>query len=182
MPSVADPGRHSDLHSNDYIELAKARVREVVPEADLTALAVVFTLIRTADRIAQDLETVHRPVGWTWAGFRILFWVWLLGPLEQREIASLTSSSAASVSSALNTLERDGFVRRQRDPGDRRRVRVELTTAGGSLVAEAFRSHNARERAWTAVLTEAERATLVELLSRMLDHGSRASTRPARRA
>ena len=56
----------------------------------------------------------QRPMGWTWPGFRVLFWIWLLGPLEPRTIASLVSASRASISSALNTLERDGFVVRSR--------------------------------------------------------------------
>jgi DNA-binding MarR family transcriptional regulator len=164
-----DPKSRSEPSSQDYVELAKARVLEVVPEADLSALAVLFTLIRVSDRITQDFETMHRPIGWSWAGFRILFWVWLLGPLEQREIASLTSASRASVSSALNTLERDGFVLRHRRSGDRRLVEVELTAHGDKLIAEAFKAHNARERAWVAVFSDDERAILVRLLSRLLD-------------
>ncbi len=155
--------------SSDYVELAKARIREVVPDADLSALSVVFTLIRASDRITQDLETVHRPIGWTWAGFRVLFWVWLLGTLEPREIAWLASASRASVSSVLNTLERDGFVVRRRGSGDRRLVTVELAPKGGELIAGAFKAHNAREQEWAAVFDENERATLVRLLSRLVD-------------
>ena len=58
--------------------------------------------------------------GLDWPGFRVLFWVSLLGPLEPREIATLASASRASVSSALNTLERNGFVTRSRSSTDRR--------------------------------------------------------------
>jgi len=94
-------------NAKSLLKLAQDHVRKVVPSADLTALAVSFTLIRAADRLVYDLETVHRQVGWTWPGFRVLFWLWLLGPLEQREIASLISASRASTSSILNTLQRD---------------------------------------------------------------------------
>lgn len=153
----------------DYVELAEARIRESVPGADLSAMAVVFTLIRAADRITQDLERVHRPVGWTWAGFRVMFWVWVLGPLEPRELARLTSASRASISSVLNTLERDGLITRGRDSVDRRLVKVELTGGTSERIATTFRCHNAREQEWVSPFDEVERATLVRLLGRILD-------------
>src|SRR5690242_8914229 len=93
--------------SGTILGLVRERVRSVVPDADLLALSVVFTLVRAAEQITYQLEVTQRPMGWTWPGFRVLFWIWLLGPLEPRAIASLASASRASISSALNTLERD---------------------------------------------------------------------------
>lgn len=177
---MSDHERLSMLNSIGYVELAQARVREVVPDADLSALAVVFTLIRASDRLVYDLETVHRPLGWTWPGFRILFWIWLLGPLEPRDIALLVNASRASISSVVNTLERDGFVVRRRGSNDRRLVTVELTTRGGERIAEAFNVHNQREREWVRVFSKEERTTLVELLSRLLDNGLPSTRVPPR--
>jgi DNA-binding MarR family transcriptional regulator len=157
-------------NAKSLLKLAQANVGAVVPDADLTALAVSFTLIRAADRLVYDLETVHRTIGWTWPGFRAVFWLWLLGPLEQREVASLASASRASISSVLNTLQRDGFVRRRRDAADRRQVRVTLTATGRKLIEGAFKAHNEREREWVSVFTQKERKLLVELLSRLIDH------------
>jgi DNA-binding MarR family transcriptional regulator len=152
------------------LDLAQAHVREVVPDADLTALAVSFYLIRAADRLVYDLETLHRPLGWTWPGFRIAFWLWLLGPLEQREIASLVSASRASISSAVNTLERDGFVRRRRRTDDLRQVQVTLSKSGRKVIGSAFKFQNKREQEWFSIFTRGERETLVRLLGRLLDH------------
>ena len=144
------------------------RVRSVVPDADLTAFALVFTLIRAAERATYELETVQRPMGWTWPGFRVLFWISLLGPLEPREIATLASASRASVSSALNTLERNGFVTRSRSSTDRRLVTVELTARGSERIAEAFAATNRREQELVAGFSVEERRTLAELLGRLL--------------
>jgi DNA-binding MarR family transcriptional regulator len=156
--------------AKNLLEFAQARVREVAPEADLTAMAVCFNLIRSADRLTNDMESLHRPVGWTWPGFRIAFWIWLLGPLEPREIAERVCASRASISSVLNTLERDGFVTRKRNGGDRRLVTVELTSVGSELISGAFKAHNEREREWVSIFNAAERKTLVRLLGRLLDH------------
>jgi DNA-binding MarR family transcriptional regulator len=159
-PGARDPG--------EILELAKARIGEVVPDADLSAFAVAFSVIRAAERLTYELETAHRPMGWTWPGFRVLFWIWLLGPLEPRQIATIASSSRASISSALNTLERNGFVVRSRGSTDRRLVTVELTEKGAERMAEAFAAANRREREVTAGLSAEERRTLAELLRRLL--------------
>jgi DNA-binding MarR family transcriptional regulator len=163
--SPADERRESD----EILALAKARIGEVVPDADLSAFAVAFTLVRVSERLTLELETVHRPMGWTWPGFRVLWWIWLLGPLEPRQIADVASSSRASISSALNTLERNGFVVRRQGSADRRLVTVELTDKGAERMAEAFAAANRRERALLARLTADERRTLAELLGRLLD-------------
>jgi DNA-binding MarR family transcriptional regulator len=106
-------------------------------------------------------------MGWTWPGFRVLWWLWLLGPLEPRQIAGVSSSSRASVSSALNTLERNGFVVRWRSAPDRRLVKVELTAKGAERMAAAFAAANEREAAMLAEFTDDERHTLARLLARL---------------
>ena len=170
MASTNDtrPARAAIGDSHEILELAKARIGEVVPDADLSAFAVANTLIRAAERITFELETAHRPMGWTWPGFRVLYWIWLLGPLEPRQIATLASSSRASISSALNTLERNGFVVRSRGSTDRRLVTVELTEKGAERMAEAFGAANRRERELLAEFSADERRTLAELLARLL--------------
>jgi DNA-binding MarR family transcriptional regulator len=154
---------------HQILALAQARVGEVVPGADLTAFAVAFSIVRAAERVTLELETAHQPMGWTWPGFRVMWWLWLLGPLEPRQIAEISSSSRASVSSALNTLERNGFVERRRGSADRRLVNVELTAKGSERMAEAFAAANARERKLVGRLSAEERSTLTRLLGRLLD-------------
>jgi DNA-binding MarR family transcriptional regulator len=153
---------------SEILELAKQRIGDVVPDADLEAFAIAFTIVRVAERLTYELETVHRPMGWTWPGFRVLFWVWLLGPLEPRQIAAVASSSRASISSALNTLERNGFVARSRSSNDRRLVTVELTEKGKQRMAAALAAANKRERELTGGFGAEERRTLIELLRQLL--------------
>jgi DNA-binding MarR family transcriptional regulator len=162
----ADP--RSATNPEEILELAKTRVGEVVPDADLSAFSVAFSIVRAAERVTLELETAHKPMGWTWPGFRMLFWLWLHGPLEPRQLAVASSASRASVSSALNTLERNGFVARRRDEADRRLVKVELTEKGMARLAEAYGAANRREQELVAALSADERRTLAELLGRIL--------------
>ena len=157
------------VDSGAILELARKRIGEVVPDADLAAFTLVFTRIRVADRITYELDATQRPMGWSWPGFRVLFWVWLLGPLEPRRIASLVSASRASISSALNTLERDGFVVRSRGSRDRRLVTVDLTDRGREQILAAFKATNDRERAWLAGFSQKEQLTLAKRLGALLD-------------
>jgi phenylacetic acid degradation protein PaaD len=149
--------------------LVAEAVAEIDPAADLSAMAVGFNLFRVANRIQQDLETgVHRPSGITWAAFRILFTVRYAKQITPLELARLSHVSQASISSVLNTLERYGLVARSRSPSDGRVTIVTLTAAGEAAVGELFRRNNARERAWTAALSVAERDTLTALLRKIL--------------
>ena len=52
------------------------------------------------------------------------------GPGTQRELAERTAQHPTGVSRLLDDLERGGYVRRTRDPMDRRKVRVEITVSG----------------------------------------------------
>jgi DNA-binding MarR family transcriptional regulator len=63
----------------------------------------------------------------------------LTGSMTAGELARATGLTTASITGVLDRLEDSGFVRRERDPGDRRRVNVVLN-AGRALtdVAPVF--------------------------------------------
>ncbi len=63
-----------------------------------------------------------------------------LGPMTAGQVAEHTGLASASVTALIDRLERKGFVRRVRDPEDRRRVIVELIPEGVAQMAEAFGS------------------------------------------
>lgn len=156
----------------EFEAIAIDRVSGLTPDLDAGAFSLAFNVIRLANRMVADLETeVHSEAGWSWAGFRILFAVLVHGELEPREISRLSDVTRASVSSVLNTLERDGLVVRLRESEDRRLVTVRLTELGSRKIVEAFAAHNARESKWSSVLTESERQQLTSLVRKVLDGG-----------
>jgi DNA-binding MarR family transcriptional regulator len=132
---------------------------------DLDAVEMVTDLTRLVARLVQDFEKrVHRPLGLTWAGFRILNALWVFGGLDQQEIGRVSGSSRASVSSALATLENRGLVTRRRAEADRRQLVVELTDEGSETLHMAIKAQTVREQAWTAVLRDDQLRELVHLL------------------
>lgn len=140
----------------------------VAPDAVKHA-ELVFNLSRLHGRLAKDFEGLHRRRGWSWAGFRIMNVLWAVGAAELREIARLSGTSRAAISSALNILERDGLVVRVRDRADGRLVRIGLTDRGRAELRDGMREQAERERAWFAALTEENRQLLVDLLGALAD-------------
>jgi MarR family transcriptional repressor of mepA len=85
----------------------------------------------------------------------------------QRDIARMTRTSAASVSSLLQGLERRGLVERRTEPGDERSKRVYATPAGIELISGFDTAMAATDETILAPLDEAERATLHALLAKI---------------
>jgi len=72
-----------------------------------------------------------------------------------------------TIREAINLLERDGFVTRKHDSGDRRMMLVHLTPKGHSAIQEILPGHFKQMAAQMAPLSEHERKTLVRLLNKL---------------
>jgi DNA-binding MarR family transcriptional regulator len=105
-------------------------------------------------RFVQDLETVGLVDGASRAVLRVLAWLAVCEPREQRaaEIQDALSLSAGTVSVALRMLDEAGLVQRVTRPGDRQvynridpqawlralEARVAALTAAGTIAARAI--------------------------------------------
>jgi DNA-binding MarR family transcriptional regulator len=85
----------------------------------------------------------------------------------QRDIAAITRTSAASVSSLIKGLAARGLVERRTEPGDERSKRVHATPEGAELVAGFASAVAAADDAILAPLDPAERDTLHALLRKV---------------
>jgi DNA-binding MarR family transcriptional regulator len=151
-----------------FAEVALDRTRERLPGLDSPAMTMVLLLHRVASSVVYDIEsTVHRPAGWSWSGFRLLFALWVAGAQDPSRTAELTGMSRAAVSSLAKTLGAAGLVAREPDPRDRRSVVLSLTDEGAARLEKAFRAHNQREAEWARLLTPDELATLNGLLGKL---------------
>jgi DNA-binding MarR family transcriptional regulator len=164
---VPDPDDELDYWS--FIDVALERTARELPDLDAPAMRLVLSLYRASNAMVYDLEsTVHRPRGWSWPGFRVLFVLWLTAPLEAKRVAQLSGMSRAAVSALVNTLERDGLVTRRTAGHDRRAVELSLTGTGRETMAAAFAAHHERERIWASALSDDEVTTLTDLLEKMM--------------
>ena len=147
-----------------------SRLAEEGVRVEPSLFAATFDLFRAANRLMQDFEAnVHRPLGMTWAGFRVLFCAWVRKEVEPRELARLCAVSRATVSSTLNTLERGAMIRRRRRSPDRRVVTVEVTAKGRQRIRKAFEGQHARERQWLDGIDREGIDGLVAVLRHLLE-------------
>lgn len=85
----------------------------------------------------------------------------------QRDIAQMTRTSAASVSSLLQGLERRGLVERRTEDGDERSKRVYTTPEGIALITGFDSAMAAADETILAPLSHAERDSLFALLTKI---------------
>lgn len=157
-----------DLDFWSFVRLAEGRL-SALGFAHPQATELLLTLNRASGVITYDLEaTVHRPRGRSWAAFRLMYVLWLAGPVESRKAAELTGTSRAAVSNLTGALVEDGVLTRIPHERDGRAVVLALTPAGEREMIATFGAQNEREQAWADGLTGVERRTLVRLLDKLV--------------
>jgi len=88
----------------------------------------------------------------------------------QRDIAAVSRTTAASVSSLLQGLETRGLIERRADADNERIKRVYATPAGAQLIAGFDESMKATEETILAPLSATERESLRALLTKVTAH------------
>ena len=106
--------------------------------AEVRALDALIKLVRCAASLQGRLEIGIREEGFTQSQFGVLEALLHLGPLEPCELGPKVLTSRPNMVLLVDQLEERGLVRRVPVPGDRRRVRVELTAAGRRAIGKAF--------------------------------------------
>jgi len=109
--------------------------------------------MRRAGAIMQLLGQVSADrIGINATDLNCLNIVALTGHMTAGDLAKQTGLSTASITGVLDRLEEGGFVRRVRDPHDRRRVIVEL--AGGPGLREVGTTFGPVVKSWRAAAAE----------------------------
>ncbi len=94
------------------------------------------------------------------------------GPRTPAELADAAGVTRATMTGLIDTLERDGLVKREPDPDDRRMMSVLLTAKGEKFLNEFLPGHFKLIAELMAPLSESERKTLVKLLVKIQSHAT----------
>ncbi len=119
----------------------------------------------TGHRLKCHMEQIGLHKG---QGFALVH-LWHDDGIPQHELARAMHLSPASVSNMLQRMERDGWIRRKRDPDDQRVVRVFITEKAKKMRREAGAAFRQVEDEFSAVYTDEERVTLHRLLLKLHD-------------
>lgn len=132
---------------------------------DYSAMAVASNLFRAANAVRNHFErTVLSEHNLSWTAFVVLWVTWIWEPIETRQIALEGGFSKATLTGVLSTLERRGWLTRERSVSDGRLVVVNLTDAGRELMDELFPAFNLQEQAVTGPVDPSKREELAEML------------------
>jgi MarR family transcriptional regulator for hemolysin len=98
---------------------------------------------------------------------------------SQRELAAGLSIGGPSLVRHLDRLEREGLVRRQPDPEDRRVTRVSITEAGRMKHQELAVIARRLDDELASLLSDHERRVLGDVLARIEGHAAQRNAREA---
>lgn len=163
MPTEA-PQDHIDAFLTTLAPLDNV---EIDPEVE----GIVDRIGGLNRRIKRAAEQTVTEFGLTLGDWRVLSKLRLSSPglrSTPGELASWVELSSGAMTSRLDSLERQGFVRRVPDPGDRRSVVVELTEQGRDAWDAAASVQGRKEAFFASALTKSEQRQLNALLRKLM--------------
>lgn len=120
-------------------QTASAASTEVADPTGVEALAReprMAAMVRSLARLGRIVEQTGQQAGVSLAQYRLLLFV-AREPQRAGELATRAAVSRPTLTNLVNTLEREGLIRRERLAADRRGIRLEVTEAGAAALAEA---------------------------------------------
>lgn len=106
-------------------------ISEVSKRTDKTPLGTLLSVLMSFEVLARYLEVELRRYDATLIRFHIMSTLFKNGgEMTPSEIAESVFREKNSITAVINTLERQGVVRREPSPNDRRSVRVVITDKG----------------------------------------------------
>ncbi len=158
------------------------------PDLDPSATEVFLHLLHTGDEVFAISDRSLAAHNISHGRFGVLMLLWrsvqpraaalmgaepcVAGPRTPAELADAAGVTRATMTGLIDTLERDGYVKREPDPNDRRMMSVLLTPRGEKFLIEFLPSHFKAITSIMSTLTETERKTLVRLLGKVQERSA----------
>ncbi len=98
-----------------------------------------FALYAASHAMNRLYKPVLDPLGLTYTQYLVLLVLWERDDVTVKDLGARLFLDSGTLTPLLKRMEAAGTIRRRRDPGDERLVRVSLTAAGQALRAEAVR-------------------------------------------
>jgi DNA-binding MarR family transcriptional regulator len=166
---VARPRKQEE---RDHVDAFLEGISHELPEAiDLTVEGIVDRINGLNWRIRKMLDETLEQQGLTIGDWKVLTALRWRGEPHRRsagELARMAELTSGTMTTRLDHLEREGLVRRLRDPDDRRGVIVELTAKGRKKHDRAMGVQAEKEKLLATALSAREMEQLNSLLRRVM--------------
>ncbi len=124
-------------------------------------------LTRASESVTNRLNRHLSEHNLTLSQFGTLEALYHLGPLNQRSIGEKLLKSGGNITMVVDNLEKHGWVRRKRDPNDRRAVLIHLTDEGHSFIDSFFPQHLNKIMEEFSVLSREEKEQLGSICKKL---------------
>lgn len=141
-------------------------VMPTIPKQSTTAPKLWVVLARAYDSLASFVEQSVAKEGIGLSDFMVLEVLLHKGRMPISEIGEKVLLAAPSMTSAIDRLEKLGYVVRKNSKEDRRIRLVELTAEGRRLIGAMYERHAQSLEEITQVLSQAEKEQLRKLLKK----------------
>lgn len=132
-------------------------------------LGLYIKLMRATNLLTGNIHSHLRGDNLTVSQFGVLEALYHLGPLSQGELVKKILKSNANLTTVVDSLEKKNLVRRWKSESDGRRVNVELTAKGSSLISVVFPRHAEVVEKELGFLTNEEKSQLSKILRKFKD-------------
>jgi MarR family transcriptional regulator, 2-MHQ and catechol-resistance regulon repressor len=136
-------------------------------ESEKNTLNAFITLMRASETLNNRLNRHLSDADLTVSQFGTLEVLHHLGPLNQRTIGEKLLKSGGNITMVIDNLEKNNYVKRKKDPGDRRAVLIHLTPKGKKFIEEFFPKHLEKIKEEFSVLSESEKINLAKLCKKL---------------
>lgn len=144
-------------------------LREAFPARNNRVNSLLLFLHRASSEMTNQVETnVHKSLGLSWAGYKLLFVLWIEGALEPARAAEIAQMSRASASALSATFSKAGLIEKRPSKTDRRSIVLSLSPEGRKLVELAYLNSERDQVEMFSTLTEAEQEILLILLRKVI--------------
>jgi DNA-binding MarR family transcriptional regulator len=161
--------RHADNHCiSDYRELCDATHNCYDHGVDTTTAPGTITLLTRLSKLVYR-KTPESQLGMRLKHFVVLSYLADRDGIPQQELGDICGVDANNLVLLLNELEATGLAQRRRDPDDRRRHIVQITSDGRRAFKRGESAREAVEDDVLGALDADERQTLRSLLAKALE-------------
>ncbi len=139
------------------------------PELDIESVFTCLSFLKTTTEIYEAIDTHMGRYELSIGKFTVLMLLHKAGSLglTPSECAQQAGVTRGTITGLLDGLERQGLVKRQPHPDDRRMLMVQLTPNGWQFLKQMLPDHFNRVTGLMAHLTGAEKKTFVKLLAKL---------------
>lgn len=154
----------------DFGEYSR-RFRALFPGLDVDFMVGFGSTMLMLHTLMVQTESYFQSVGTSKGRFLILVHLLIVDSPQGESISELRlfyPITYAAMSGVLDTLEKDGMIKRLTHPTDRRKVNIRITDAGRTFMMDFIPKHLENLRSISALLKDDDRTRFPDILQKLI--------------